>query len=48
MIGWLVKHWGWLAAGVVVVAYFAFYVLAMREQRALPSPGKSRLPCDRC
>lgn len=44
----LAKNWGWLLAGIVLAGYFAFYVLAMREQRASASPGKPRLPCDRC
>ena len=47
MIEWLLKNWGWLLASIVVAGYFAFYVLAMREQRTTPD-GKARLPCDRC
>ena len=47
MIEWLIKNWGWLMASVVFAGYFAFYVLAMREQRT-SADGKSRLPCDRC
>ena len=38
----------WYLAGIVFAGYFAFYVLAMREQRTSASPGKPRLPCDRC
>ena len=37
-----------LLTGIVLAGYFAFYVLAIREQRASASPGKPRLPCDRC
>lgn len=48
MFEWLAKHWGWLLAGFVFAGYFAFYVLAMREQRTSASSGKPRLPCDRC
>jgi hypothetical protein len=48
MLAWLVQHWGWLLAGLVCAGYFAFYVLAMREQRTSDSLGKPRLPCDRC
>ena len=48
MIEWLVKNWGWLLAGMVFAGYFAFYVLAMREQRSSPDTNKPRLPCDRC
>lgn len=47
MIEWLFRNWGWLLAGVAVAGYFAFYVLAMREQRTAPA-GTARLPCDRC
>ena len=47
MIEWLFKNWGWLLAGVAVAGYFAFYVLAMREQRTAPA-GTARVPCDRC
>lgn len=47
MLTWLAQNWGWLLAGVVFAGYFAFYVLAMREQRMSPG-GKTRLPCDRC
>jgi len=47
LLGWLVKNWGWLLASLLLAAYFAFYVLAMREQRT-GSDGKPRLPCDRC
>jgi hypothetical protein len=47
MLTWLALNWGWLLAGVVFAGYFAFYVLAMREQRSIAG-GKSRLPCDRC
>jgi hypothetical protein len=48
MIGWLIKNWGWLLASMVFAGYFAFYVLAMREQRNVAGDGKPRLPCDRC
>ncbi len=47
-IHWFSKNWGWLLAGIVFAGYFAFYVLAVREQRTSASPGKPRLPCDRC
>jgi hypothetical protein len=47
MLAWLLQNWGWLVAGMVLAAYFAFYVLAMREQHSAPR-GKSSLPCDRC
>lgn len=47
MFEWLAKNWGWLLASIVVAGYFAFYVLAMREQRA-SADGKPKLPCDRC
>ena len=48
MFEWLAKHWVLLLAGIVCAGYFAFYVLAMREQRKSASPGEPRLPCDRC
>jgi hypothetical protein len=48
MIEWFATHWGWLLASLVFGGYFAFYILAMREQRSAASDGKSRLPCDRC
>ena len=48
MVEWLAKSWGWLLAGIVFAGYFAFYVLAMREQRTPTGPDKPRLPCDRC
>jgi hypothetical protein len=48
MIEWFVKNWAWLLAGIVLAGYFAFYVLAMREQRVSGSAGRPRLPCDRC
>lgn len=47
MIQWLMKNWGLLLLGLVLASYFAFYVLAMREQRTV-GDGKPRLPCDRC
>lgn len=47
MLTWIAKNWGWFVAGAVLAGYFAFYVLAMREQRAA-GDGKPRLPCDRC
>jgi hypothetical protein len=47
MLEWLAKNWGWVLAGIVFAGYFAFYVLAMREQRTAPN-GRSQLPCDRC
>ena len=47
MLGWIIKHWGWLVAGALLLAYAALYVLAVREQRAT-GDGKPRLPCDRC
>ena len=48
MFAWLAGNWGWLLVGIVLAGYFAFYVLAMREQRTSAGDGKSRLPCDRC
>lgn len=48
MLAWIAKNWGWLIASMVFAGYFAFYVLAMREQRTSGSSGKPRLPCDRC
>ena len=48
MIGWIINNWGWLAAGAICAVYFAFYVLAMREQRSGAEAGKPQLPCDRC
>ena len=48
MFAWMTKNWGLLLAGMVLATYFAFYVLAMREQRLGGNPGKPRLPCDRC
>ncbi len=48
MLEWLAKYWALLLGGIVFAGYFAFYVLAMREQRTAASPGKPRLPCDRC
>ena len=48
MIAWLFKNWGWLLASLVCAGYFAFYVLAMREQQTSAGMGKPRLPCDRC
>ena len=47
MLGWVAKNWGWLIAGLVCAAYFAFYVFAMREQRK-SADGRPKLPCDRC
>lgn len=47
MMAWLMKNWGWLLVSLVVAGYFAFYVLAAREQRS-STDGKSKLPCDRC
>lgn len=44
---WLANNWGWFLVGLILAAYFAFYVLAMREQRA-SADGKPKLPCDRC
>ena len=43
---WLVTNWGLLLAGILFAGYFAFYVLAMRHQRA--GGGGPKLPCDRC
>jgi len=48
MFEWIAKNWALLLAGLVLAGYFAFYVLAIREQRAPENPGKPRLPCDRC
>jgi len=48
MVEWLTTNWGWLLAGLVFAGYFAFYVLAMRVQRASAGDGRPRLPCDRC
>jgi len=48
MTAWLVKNCGRPFASLVFTGYFAFYVLTMREQRALAGDGKPRLPCDRC
>lgn len=48
MFEWIAKNWALLLAGFVFAGYFAFYVLAIREQRTSASPGKPRLPCDRC
>lgn len=48
MIEWLFKNWGWLLASVVCAGYFAFYVLAIREQQISANTGKPWLPCDRC
>lgn len=47
MLVWIANNWGWLLAGVVLAAYFALYVLAIREQRSSAN-GKPTLPCDRC
>lgn len=47
MLDWLSSNWGWLLATLICGAYFAFYVLAMREQRRAP-PGERRLPKDNC
>ena len=47
MLEWAAKNWRWFLVGIAFAGYFAFYVLAMREQRSA-SPGKPRLPCDRC
>lgn len=44
MIEWFVKNWAWLLAGIAFAGYFAFYVLAMREQRSWGNHGRSRLP----
>jgi hypothetical protein len=48
LFDWLIRNWALLAAGIVLAAYFAFYVLAMREQRASADDRRPRLPCDRC
>ena len=48
MLIWLAKNWGLLLAGVTCAAYFAFYVLAMREQRKSAGSDRPRLPFDRC
>lgn len=47
MLEWLAKNWGWFLATLACGAYFAFYVLAAREQRGAPR-GERRLPKDNC
>ncbi len=43
---WLSAHWGWFIVTLVLGGYFAFYVLAARDQRS--HPGIKRLPPKDC
>jgi len=43
---WFTANWGWLIATLILGGYFAFYVLAAREQRS--HPGTKRLPQKDC
>jgi hypothetical protein len=43
---WVAAHWGWLLGTLILGSYFAFYVLAARDQRR--HPGTRRLPQKDC
>ena len=43
---WFTANWGWFIVTLILGSYFAFYVLAAREQRH--HPGKKRLPQKDC